>query len=71
MNISEKIEKINQKPEHERIRYVWGMVAISMFFIIALWIVSLKDTFTSKNNSANEPINIEQISIEEAIIEQN
>lgn len=42
MSIADKIEEIRQKPEHIRMRYVWVMVAISMFFIIAIWFFSLK-----------------------------
>lgn len=45
MGISEKIGKIRKKPEHVRLRYVWGSVAVSMFFIVIIWIFSLKDSF--------------------------
>lgn len=45
MDISGKIEEIRQRPEHIRIRYVWGSVAISMFFIIIIWIFSLEESF--------------------------
>jgi predicted PurR-regulated permease PerM len=41
MNIKEKIEEIRKKPEHIRMRYVWGSLAISMFFIIIIWIFSM------------------------------
>jgi len=39
----DKIESIRQKPENEKIKYVWIMVVISMFFVIFVWIFSLKD----------------------------
>lgn len=39
----DKIESIRQKPENEKIKYVWIMVIISMFFVIFVWIFSLKD----------------------------
>ncbi len=42
MNINDKLEEIRKKPEHIRLRYVWAMVAISMFFIIIIWFFSLK-----------------------------
>ncbi len=42
MGLLEKIEEIRQKPEHIRLRYVWVMVAISMVFILFIWIMSLK-----------------------------
>jgi Na+/H+ antiporter NhaC len=48
LNIQKKIEAIRQKPEHIRMRYVWVMVAISMFFIIIIWLISLS---SMKNDS--------------------
>ena len=42
MDIYKKIEKIRQKPEKERLRYVWGAVAICMFFLIFIWFFSIK-----------------------------
>jgi heme exporter protein D len=45
MKISEKISQIRQQPEHIRLRYVWSAVAISMFFIIAIWIFSMGSLF--------------------------
>jgi len=47
MNINRKIEEIRRKPEHIRMRYVWGAVAIAMFFIIIIWLFSLQETFKS------------------------
>ena len=41
MGLYEKIEEIRAKPEHIRIRYVWAMVAITMFFVVLIWIFSL------------------------------
>ncbi|MFZ2192846.1 MAG: hypothetical protein WAV31_01260 [Candidatus Moraniibacteriota bacterium] len=40
MNIERKIEEIRKKPEHIRIRYIYGLIAISMFFILLLWFFS-------------------------------
>jgi hypothetical protein len=42
MGIFEKIEEVRQKPEHIRVRYVWACVAISMIFVLALWIFSFR-----------------------------
>jgi hypothetical protein len=42
MGLQDKIEKIRQKPEHIRMRYVWFFVAVSMIFVIMLWIFSLQ-----------------------------
>lgn len=50
MDLERKIEEIRKKPEHIRLRYVYGMMAVSMFFIILLWIFSYT-TDTKKNSS--------------------
>jgi len=42
MNINKKIEEIRQKPEHERLRYVWGSVAVCMVFVFLIWILSVR-----------------------------
>jgi hypothetical protein len=42
MSIADKIEEIRKKPEHVRLRYVWFFVVLSMLFVVALWIFSLK-----------------------------
>ncbi|MDD3498535.1 MAG: hypothetical protein PHH24_03460 [Candidatus Moranbacteria bacterium] len=62
MDISKKIEEIRRKPEHERLRYVWGMVAVSMIFIIIIWIVSLKDNLSNNYApmSENAPIDTQE-----------
>ena len=44
MDINKKIEEIRQKPEYIRLRYVWGGVAISMFFIVIIWVFSLNES---------------------------
>lgn len=51
MNINRKIEEIRQKPEHIRIRYVWAGVVITMFFIIILWIFSMKESISNNMGS--------------------
>lgn len=54
MNLSEKIDEIRHKPEHIRIRYVWGMVVISMFFIVIIWVFSLKENLQQFKSSDNQ-----------------
>jgi hypothetical protein len=53
MGIQNKIEEIRKKPEHIRLRYVWAMVAVSMFFIIIIWFFSLKSGQTEKAPALN------------------
>jgi preprotein translocase subunit SecF len=48
-NISEKIEEVRQKPEHIRMRYVWFWLAVSMAFVVLIWIFSVKENFRSIN----------------------
>jgi heme exporter protein D len=45
MEIQRKIEEIRRKPEHIRIRYVWGCVGVSMGVIVVLWLFSLRAAF--------------------------
>jgi hypothetical protein len=56
MNISEKITQMRLEPQHVRLRYVWISVAISMVFIIAIWIFSV--TLLFKNDVNTAEINI-------------
>ena len=44
MDIDKKIEEIRQKPEHERVKYVYGAVILSMLLIITLWIFSIRES---------------------------
>ena len=46
MNLWEKIENIREKPETVRLRYVWGLTAFGVFFVIVIWIFSLRVNFS-------------------------
>ncbi len=48
MDISKKIKEIQNLPEHMRMRWVWGCVGVSMFFILLLWLLSVASLFKSK-----------------------
>ncbi|HBI17386.1 MAG: hypothetical protein UR60_C0007G0010 [Candidatus Moranbacteria bacterium GW2011_GWF2_34_56] len=68
MNITDKIEEIRRKPEHERVRYVWAMVSLSMIFVIFIWFFSFKNMLGSDNktNSESGPITgLEQESLDD------
>jgi hypothetical protein len=60
--ITNKIEIVRQEPEHVRIKYVWGAVALSMIFILGIWIFSMS-TFFKKNPT--EKIEEEKTGIED------
>ena len=47
--IERKVHDIRQEPLHIRIRYVWGAVAITMFFVLFIWILSMKMNFLNIN----------------------
>lgn len=53
--ISKKIELIRRQPEHVRMRYVWGCVAVSMFIVLMFWIFSIFSMFNKENKSASNP----------------
>jgi hypothetical protein len=44
-SVWEKIEWVREQPEHIRMRYVTGCLAVSMVFIIGIWFLSLKESF--------------------------
>jgi len=52
MGIMDKVEEIRKKPENIRLRYVWFFVALSMIFVIILWIFSLQAS-KQESQSAN------------------
>ncbi len=41
----QKIEHIRSLPEHIRLRYAFGAVAICMVFVIGVWLLTLKQGF--------------------------
>lgn len=48
-----KIEEIRALPEHLRLRYVIGLVAICMIFIIGIWILTLREGFLGSVSEVN------------------
>ena len=42
--IAEKIDEIRKKPEHVRVWYTWIAVFIIMFFVVIIWIFTLKES---------------------------
>lgn len=64
MNLSDKIEEIRQKPEGQRIIYVWSLVAISMVVVISIWLFSFKEMLkggVQTNNATETPVGLESI----------
>lgn len=52
MNIRQKIEAIRKEPEHVRVRYVWILTGVCMFFVILIWIFSLKQLASQKQGDS-------------------
>ncbi len=44
--ILQKIEHIRSLPEHIRLRYTVGAVAICMLFVVGIWLLTLKQGFS-------------------------
>ncbi|EKE25128.1 MAG: hypothetical protein ACD_5C00281G0001 [uncultured bacterium] len=60
VGIAEKIEEIRRKPEHVRVKYVWGCVAASMLLIITIWFFSIA-AMLKKDAPKTEMDNIENL----------
>ena len=52
-HIVQKIEEIRQLPEHVRLQYALGAVAICMFFVIGVWILTLKQGFLGMSSEVS------------------
>lgn len=48
--IEKKVHDIRREPEHIRMRYMWGALALSMAVIIFIWIMSMKTNFLQIQN---------------------
>jgi hypothetical protein len=64
MGLAEKIEEIKRKPEHIRLRYIWFFVAVSMFFVVSLWIFSFKAQNSYKAEDASQIVNLDSFGSE-------
>jgi hypothetical protein len=57
--IEQKIEKIRREPEHIRLRYIYGIIAVFMVFVVVLWFFSF---FTNiKQDDAISKLNAQKI----------
>ena len=55
MSLSDFLEKIQKKPRYLRIQILWLSVFICMFFIVSLWVVSLKSSLPETTKEAKKP----------------
>ncbi len=49
--IEKKVHDVRKQPEHIRIRWVWGSVAVVMIFIVFIWILSMRINFLNVNSN--------------------
>lgn len=71
MGIQKKIEEIRQKPEQQRVRYVWMVVIVCMFFLVILWIFSVKDLFNRENRNSSDSKSLTEIVTMDKKVENN
>ncbi len=57
--LEKQIVSIRKKPEHIRQRYMWGSLIASMFFIVCIWLLSVRINIlkTTTDSSASKSIN--------------
>lgn len=56
MSLADFIEKIQKKPRYIRIQVLWLAVFVCMFFIVSLWVVSMKSPLAEKNKQKTEKL---------------
>ncbi len=57
--LEKKIHDIRQQPEHVRLRYMWGALAVSMILIIIIWIMSIRINIAVLRNNDRSQATIE------------
>lgn len=55
MSLLDKIEQIQKKPQRERKRILVIVMAVSMSFIVAIWITNLQYSMGADNAISDEP----------------
>ncbi len=60
-SLERKINEIRQQPEHIRLRYMWGALIISMIFIFAIWIMSIRINFVHVRNDDRSQATVDNI----------
>ncbi len=63
LDIKQKIEEINRKPEHIRKKFMYGAVFVCMVFVVVIWLMSMKINFSSSsyNKETQEPTSIDNL----------
>ncbi len=56
MSLLDFLEKIQQKPRYVRIQILCLAVFIFMFFIVSIWVISLKGSFSTTAEKEGTPL---------------
>lgn len=56
-----KIKEIHKQPEHVRVQYMWGAMAIAMTIIIMIWLMSVKISFNKVQMNQKSQPSVENI----------
>jgi hypothetical protein len=56
LNIWEKIEEVRRQPEPVRMRYALICLAISMLFVIGIWMLSVNESFHSVSRDVPQAV---------------
>lgn len=56
-----KVKEIRKQPEHVRERYVWMAVAVVMFVVIFIWLLSMRISFNKTLQDTQTKQNVEEI----------
>ncbi len=54
MSLIKFIQKLQRKPRYVRVQILWLSVFVSMFFIVSLWVVSLKYSNSSDKTAGRK-----------------
>ncbi len=58
MSLIDFIQKIQKKPRYVRIQFLWASVFICMFFIVSIWVFSLKYSLSVEDDNKKDDNNI-------------
>jgi hypothetical protein len=53
-NVGNTVEAIRQKPEHIRLRYAIGLALLCMSFVLIVWFLTIKQSFSGVSPETKE-----------------
>ncbi len=61
MSLIDFIQKIQKKPRHVRVQFLWLAVFVSMIIIVSLWVVTLKGSLSNKEEETKSDELVESL----------